>query len=185
MEPSRTATTAQKPVWDFGKFAFVMVAFFFYAVVDAVIAFLWQVQWAIVIAIIQILIFLAIEVFLYHLYLKGNRSFIVSTNILIGLMGLGCLGNLLEAGVLIGQSGLGLVTSKIAEAIFLILAGLVGIIAILIHFVVQEKSGRSKQYKTIDLEQIPEEEDEPPALVPPSQDGIGSEDQPPADLSNS
>jgi hypothetical protein len=168
MESKRAAVSAQQPVWDFAKFAFVMVSFFFYAVVDAVIAFIWRTSWAMAVAVVQILIFIVIECFLFQLYLKGNRSFIMFTNILIGVLGCGSLANLFQAGMMLGENGVHTLTAEVAEAIFFILAGITNLSAVVIHFVVQEKAGRSLEYKSIELSDVSNVNDEPPAVLPTS-----------------
>jgi hypothetical protein len=167
MEQSKASTSAQQPVWDFAKFAAVMIAFFFYAVVDAIITIIWQAAVPIVIAVIQVIAFLAIECLLYFLYLRGIRRYIITTNVVIGLMGVGGLVNLVQAGVSIGQHAAGSSSVNLAEPAFFILAALANLAAVTIHFIIQNTAGRSTEYKPIDMEQLESQDDEAPAIVNP------------------
>jgi hypothetical protein len=167
MNSPKSGVTAQQPVWDFAKFGTVMIAFFFYAVVDAIIAILWQEKLPIVFGVIQILAFLALECLLYHLYMRGIRRYIVVTNIVVGLMAVGALVNLVEAGLLVGRHSSGSRTVNLAEPVFFVLAALANLVAVTIHFIIQNKAGRSTEYKPIDMEQLDSQDDEAPAIVNP------------------
>jgi hypothetical protein len=160
-------STAQQPVWDFAKFGFVMGSFFFYAVVDAIIAIVWQVAWAIIIAVCQVIAFLVIECLLYHLYIRGIRKYILFTNLVVGAMGVGALVNMLEAGLMLGEHATNSNSASVTEATFLILAAAINVVGVCVHFIVQSKAGRSVEYKPIDMEQFDSQDDELPAIVNP------------------
>jgi uncharacterized membrane protein len=169
------AKGAQQPVWNFAKFGVVMFAFGSYAIVDLIIAFVWFEIWAIAVASVQFVLLITIEVLLCVLYLKGTRKFIVATNLIVALMGIGALVNLVQAGVMLGQNTLGL-SVNMAEAIALIVGAFAGMVAVLIHFIVQNTAGRSIEYKTIDMDQL-DGEDGQPAILNPGDTGQDGDDR--------
>jgi hypothetical protein len=161
------ATGADLPQWEFTKFYVLLGSIAAYAIISAIIAFIWQTTAVLVSSGLQFLLCLGIDFLLFLFYLRGNRTYLLVTNILTGVLLFGLLFTYVYVGYLIGSDSNWADGAHIAEATFLLLAAACSVASLIAHFVFQGNPKGASQYKpTPRNENVEYRPQEPPIQAP-------------------
>jgi hypothetical protein len=141
------ATGAVLPQWEYVKFYVLLGSIGAYAVISVIIAFIWQTTAVLVSTGLQFVLCLGIDFLFFLFYLRGNRSFLLVTNLLTGVLMIGLIFTYIYVGYLIGYDSNWPNGSHIAQATFLLLAAACSVVSVIAHYVFQGNPKGASQYK--------------------------------------
>jgi hypothetical protein len=141
------ATGAELPQGETVKFYVLIVAIAVYALISAIVAFIWQTTAVLVSNGLHFVLCLGIDFLLFQFYLRGNRTYLLVTNILTGVLMFGLVFTYVYVGYLIGSDPAWAITAHVGEAAFLLITAACSVASVIAHYVFQRTPKGASQYK--------------------------------------